>query len=116
VASGKLIRHICFDEVAMSMPQEFELKLECDPNNAEDLKRLLACVQSGDSHTETINSVYFDTDDKKLGEAGVSLRVRADTLLKVAEKAHHEFSEVIDLNIAARCVRSAWQASRASHI
>src|SRR5262245_22920056 len=64
LASGKLIRHTCFDEIAMSMPQEFELKLECDPNNAGALKRLLAGAQSGNSHTETLNSVYFDTDDK----------------------------------------------------
>ena len=61
----------------MSMPQEFELKLECEPNKAEDLKRHLAGARSGNSHTETITSVYFDTDDKKLGDAGVSLRVRS---------------------------------------
>ena len=61
----------------MSKPQEFELKLECEPNQAEDLKRHLAAARSGNSHTETITSVYFDTDDKKLGDAGVSLRVRS---------------------------------------
>ena len=61
----------------MSKPQEFELKLECEPNKAEDLKRHLAGARSGNSHTETITSVYFDTRDKKLGDAGVSLRVRS---------------------------------------
>jgi triphosphatase len=61
----------------MGRPQEFELKLECDPNKAEDLKRYLAGARSGNSHTEAIASVYFDTDDKKLSAAGVSLRVRS---------------------------------------
>ena len=61
----------------MGRPQEFELKLECDPNKAEDIKRHLAGALSGNSHTETITSVYFDTDDKKLSDAGVSLRVRS---------------------------------------
>ena len=61
----------------MSKPQEFELKPECEPNKAEDLKRHLAGARSGNSRTETITSVYFDTDDKKLGDAGVSLRVRS---------------------------------------
>jgi inorganic triphosphatase YgiF len=61
----------------MGRPQEFELKLECDPNKAEDLKRYLAGARSGNSHTEAITSVYFDTDDKKLSAAGVSLRVRS---------------------------------------
>jgi triphosphatase len=61
----------------MSTPQEFELKLEVEPDKADDLDRHLARARSGTSRTENITSVYFDTDDKKLRDAGVSLRVRS---------------------------------------
>jgi triphosphatase len=62
----------------MGMPQELELRLEFEPNNVEDIKRHPAVAQSSsDSHAETITSVYFDTDDKRLGDACVSLRVRS---------------------------------------
>jgi triphosphatase len=60
----------------MSKPQEFELKLEFEPDRAGDIRRHLAGARSGDPHAETITSVYFDTDDKKLNDAGVFLRVR----------------------------------------
>src|SRR5262245_23690463 len=60
----------------MSKPQEYELKLECEPSRVEDIRRHLAGARSDDPHTETITSVYFDTDDKKLNDAGVFMRVR----------------------------------------
>src|SRR5262245_8771414 len=65
-----------FAELVMSKPQEFELKLECEPSRVDDIRRHLAGARSDDPHSETITSVYFDTDDKKLGDAGVFLRVR----------------------------------------
>src|SRR5262245_14348656 len=69
------IRHQA--EFVMDRPQEFELKLDGYPSQVEHVKQRLAGSQSSISHTETITSVYFDTDDKKLGDAGVSLRVRS---------------------------------------
>jgi triphosphatase len=60
----------------MSKPQEFELKLECEPSRVEDIRRHLAGARSDNPHAATITSVYFDTDDKKLADAGVFLRVR----------------------------------------
>jgi inorganic triphosphatase YgiF len=61
----------------MSGPREFELKLEFEPEKAESLKRHPAVARLGsDAHTETLTSVYFDTDDQRLFGAGVFLRVR----------------------------------------
>jgi inorganic triphosphatase YgiF len=60
----------------MSKPQEFELKLECEPDRVGDIRRHLAGARPDDPHAESITSVYFDTDDKKLNDAGVFLRVR----------------------------------------
>ena len=62
----------------MNEPREFELKLEFEPDKAETIKRHPAVARSGNnSRTESLTSVYFDTDDQRLLEAGVFLRVRS---------------------------------------
>ena len=62
----------------MSGPRELELKLEFEPGKAETIMRHPAVTGEGsDSHTETLTSVYFDTDDHQLLDAGVFLRVRS---------------------------------------
>lgn len=59
----------------MSPPQdeEVELKLLCEPADAE---ALLAAAPAGAEETRELVSVYFDTEDRTLQKAGVSLRVR----------------------------------------
>ena len=62
----------------MNEPREFELKLEFEPDKAETIKRHPAVARSGkNSRTESLTSVYFDTDDQRLLDAGVFLRVRS---------------------------------------
>ena len=61
----------------MSGPREFELKLEFEPDKAEIIRRHPAVARvDSDTHTETLTSVYFDTDDQRLFDAGIFLRVR----------------------------------------
>ncbi len=58
----------------MSGPdQEIELKFACEP---EDLAAVLAATPAGDDESRELISVYFDTADRVLERAGVSLRVR----------------------------------------
>jgi triphosphatase len=59
----------------MSEPREYELKLETDPENALRMSEHPALAPSG-SKTDSLTSVYFDTEDLRLREAGVFLRVR----------------------------------------
>ena len=63
------------DETAVP-PREVELKLELDP---ADLQTLLAhpLLAGGDEPAAILRSVYYDTPDGRLAEAGCSLRVRA---------------------------------------
>ena len=62
----------------MNEPREFELKLEFEPGKAETIKRHPAVARLGkNSRTESLTSVYFDTADKRLLDAGVFLRVRS---------------------------------------
>ena len=62
----------------MNEPREFELKLEFEPGKAETIKRHPAVARLGkNSRTESLTSVYFDTADARLLDAGVFLRVRS---------------------------------------
>jgi inorganic triphosphatase YgiF len=62
----------------MNGPREFELKLEFEPSKAETIMHHPAVTGEGSSsHTETLTSVYFDTDDQRLLDAGVFLRIRS---------------------------------------
>jgi triphosphatase len=53
--------------------REIELKFACGP---PDLAAVLAAAPAGDDETRELISVYFDTADRLLQKAGVSLRVR----------------------------------------
>jgi triphosphatase len=62
----------------MNGPREFELKLEFEPSKAETIMHHPAVTGEGSSsHTETLTSVYFDTHDQRLLDAGVFLRIRS---------------------------------------
>jgi inorganic triphosphatase YgiF len=59
------------------VPREIELKLAFDPAEAGRLKRHLGhTLTARKPKRQTLVSVYFDTPDQTLREAGVSLRVR----------------------------------------
>jgi triphosphatase len=55
------------------MGREIELKFHCEP---QDLPAVLAAAPAGDEEVRELISVYFDTPDRALARAGVSLRVR----------------------------------------
>ena len=60
--------------------RELELKLEL---THDELRRLDAAPMLrewtvGEPHTRTLRSIYFDTPDHRLREAGSSFRVRTD--------------------------------------
>ena len=59
-------------------PREVELKLRVDPAHLERLSRnaRLRQLTRGRSSTQTLHSVYFDTQDLQLLRAGISLRIR----------------------------------------
>ncbi|WP_091736536.1 CYTH and CHAD domain-containing protein [Phenylobacterium immobile] len=59
-----------------SEPEEVELKLLLDP---ADVETILAAAPAGEEVTRELVSVYFDTADRVLQQAGVSLRVRDGT-------------------------------------
>lgn len=60
--------------------REIELKFLVAP---EDLDKVLAAAPAGEEETRELRSVYYDTADRGLAAAGVSLRVRDDGRRKV---------------------------------
>src|SRR5690606_20095851 len=56
--------------------REIELKFVCDPADTDALLRAAPANLEGNDKEKELLSAYFDTPDGKLGEAGVSLRVR----------------------------------------
>ncbi|HEY2534606.1 MAG TPA: CHAD domain-containing protein [Xanthobacteraceae bacterium] len=60
----------------MAQPQEIELKLEVPPERVDSLARLPLLKGVWPNKSQTLLSVYFDTDKQKLRKNGVSLRVR----------------------------------------
>src|SRR5262245_50855850 len=55
--------------------QETELKLTIEPNSLSRLETHPLLAES-EARSQTLPSVYFDTDDFELRDAGLSLRVR----------------------------------------
>lgn len=60
----------------MALTEEIELKLEVPPNRANGLARLTPLKGVRPNKSQTLLSVYFDTDKQKLRKNGLSLRVR----------------------------------------
>src|ERR1039458_6646629 len=86
-----------------SEPKEIELKLRITP---EDITVLQSHPDFGgafrDSTHETLNSVYFDSDDRFLRDHGLTLRVRHDGERRV--------QTIKTANKGSNCfVRSEWE-------
>ncbi len=61
----------------MAEPQDFKMKFELAPDAAARLRDHLAeDTAQGAAHSDMLTSVYYDTDNLSLYEAGVSLRLR----------------------------------------
>ena len=60
--------------------RELELKIEltCERLRQLDQHPALSEIAVGQPNTRTLRSIYFDTPDQRLREAGISLRVRSD--------------------------------------
>jgi hypothetical protein len=60
--------------------REHELKFEltCERLRQLDQHPALSEIAVGQPNTRTLRSIYFDTRDQRLREAGISLRVRSD--------------------------------------
>jgi triphosphatase len=60
--------------------REFELKVELTPAQLQQIDEhlLLKDLSVGQPVTRTLRSLYFDTPDHRLRDAGLSLRVRSD--------------------------------------
>lgn len=59
---------------AVTMPDEVELKLALSPQNADVLES--ASLMAGTPRKTRQRSIYFDTSDHRLLQAGLSLRIR----------------------------------------
>jgi inorganic triphosphatase YgiF len=57
------------------VPREVELKLELDAQDATRLAET-SLVRGSQGRAEALSTVYFDTENMDLREAGLSLRVR----------------------------------------
>ena len=61
----------------MSQGQEYELKLEIEPENAGIIKGHPAVVPTdSEARTQTLTSVKFDTENMGIRQAGIFLRTR----------------------------------------
>lgn len=58
------------------MPQEIELKLECTTTELDEVAAHPKLANASDRSTAKLSSTYFDTQDRRLQEAGFVLRVR----------------------------------------
>lgn len=60
----------------MSEPREIELKLDCEPSDLDTLRNHPLLREAADQESADLTSVYYDTADQRLREAGLGLRVR----------------------------------------
>ena len=62
----------------MAGPREIELKLDVPAGQMTRLRQLPLVKRAGPGKRETLRSVYFDTDKRKLRKRGLSLRIRRE--------------------------------------
>ncbi|WP_336488358.1 CHAD domain-containing protein [Methylobacterium nigriterrae] len=60
----------------MTGPREIELKLECEPSDLTTLQSHPLLQEASEQGEADLESVYFDTTDQSLRQAGLGLRVR----------------------------------------
>lgn len=81
---------------------EVELKFELDGDAARKVRRFALLAQA-DRHTNSQKSIYFDTEDGEVHQAGYSLRVRQDgNLFTQTVKRNGGFAGLFD--------RGEWEA------
>ncbi|MDP4006624.1 CYTH and CHAD domain-containing protein [Methylobacterium sp. NEAU K] len=60
----------------MSEPREIELKLKCEPSDLATLQAHPLLQEASEQRETDLTSIYFDTAEQRLREAGLELRIR----------------------------------------
>ncbi|MGN8097244.1 CYTH and CHAD domain-containing protein [Methylobacterium sp. 22177] len=60
----------------MTEPREIELKLECEPSDLARLRAHPLLQEAAEQGEADLTSIYFDTAEQRLREAGLGLRLR----------------------------------------
>src|SRR5262249_22357 len=86
----------------MAPHQEIEVKLRADPDRIAKLRRSRSWRDLAQGGRQSLDSIYFDTDDRHLRDSNISLRTRTD--------GHAIVQTVKMMNgAAASAVRHEWE-------
>src|SRR6516225_8769076 len=81
--------------------QEIEVKLRIDPDKMSRIRRSRWWRQIGPGRRQSLHSIYFDTDDRRLRDSDISLRTRTDG---------HEFVQTVKMLNGSSISRGEWEA------